>query len=252
MTALVYCWSAVLGFTFPMSLPATATAQVEEQAAQYIAQGQRAYDVGRYEEAVASYQQAYGLNSNPELLLIIAHLYDRTLQRFSVAETYYRLYLASTATPSEESRRELEAVQRHNAMARIRLTTTPRDGILVRIDDQVVGPTPLTEPIQLTPGRHRLSLEHNRNRPFIRTIELTPGDHDYSIDLSLAGAQPPTPSDDWRWIVSGVAGGAAVAWGAVGATALIAQDEDVALASDVLLGIASTAAVVAIVAWITR
>lgn len=244
---IAIAWAVVVEAPIALAAP-----PVEQEAARYIVRAQREYDVGKYDAAVASYQRAYGLNRNPELLLIIAHVYDRALRRYALARTYYRLYLASAPSAADEVREELRAAETRSRSAWLRFETKPTDGFVLLIDDERRGTTPVTDPIELRPGRHRLSLLQDGRAAFRGTYDLPTGEHRIAIDLS---SPPPAPAEagrDWRWGLTGAAGGATLAWGSLGVVALATDDGDVALAADVLLGVASGLVVAAIVGWVTQ
>ncbi len=243
-TTLVVLWVATAvgpGCT----RPGWAAPVDERQAALRIAEAQRAYEQDRFGDAIRHYQRAYGLTADPDLLLIIAHIYDRALGDATRAQPYYQLYLATEPMASDQVRAELERVTELTGVARLRIVAPP--GLEIRIDDDIKGRTPLTTRIDLVPGRHRISLFRASELRYRSRFDLSAGPQILDVEL-------PTEAPDRRllWGVSGLAAGSSVAWGTTASIALIQDDRQTAVAADVLLGVTVGLVVTGLILWIAE
>jgi tetratricopeptide (TPR) repeat protein len=62
-------------------------------------------DNGSYKDAIASYLKAYAINSDPNINMIIANIYDEKLNNKSVAISYYQRFL----TAAKNSKRKFDS-----------------------------------------------------------------------------------------------------------------------------------------------
>lgn len=83
-----------------------------------IAAAEQAYRDHRYEVAVKHYLAAYNVGHDAQILVIVAHIYDRTLDDPAMAIPFYRLYLASGSADHETLRAELRAAEARLSQAR--------------------------------------------------------------------------------------------------------------------------------------
>jgi tetratricopeptide (TPR) repeat protein len=89
----------------PAAAPPTATAAVDGEVAEHVAQGRRLYLLGHYQEAIGEYRRAYELRADPQFLLDTAEAY-RQLGATEQALFYYDRYLA--AAPNAPNREIVE------------------------------------------------------------------------------------------------------------------------------------------------
>ena len=96
--AMVICLGLGIGY----SHPAQAAKAKEDQARDQVKKGTAAFNLGHFDEAVRSYEEAYRLIQDPALLYNIAQSYrlDRKLENAMVA---YRSFLR-TAAPDDPNR----------------------------------------------------------------------------------------------------------------------------------------------------
>lgn len=114
---------ASLAFAPPAFAQSSPTPEEVEQAKQLFRNGADLYDEGRYEDAIAAWQEAYNLSKQPVLLFNIANAYER-LGRYQ--ESYDALNRYRAFAPESER----EAIERRlvNLEARLKeqpTTTTP-------------------------------------------------------------------------------------------------------------------------------
>jgi hypothetical protein len=102
-----------------------ARADVESQASERYQAGQRLYDQGAYEEAIAAFEEAYQLKPHPDTLYSIGQAYERLLD-YGKSVEYFERYLKE-ASPTAGNRalvsNRLRALR--NLPARISVTTIP-------------------------------------------------------------------------------------------------------------------------------
>jgi hypothetical protein len=121
--------------------------------------GVSAFGEHRYADAVQSFVEADALAPSAPLSFNIARAFER-LDNAAAALRWYRDYLRRS--PQAANLAEVQArVSEHAAtlaargVQQITVLTTP-DGAALSIDEQAVGPTPVT--LELKPGRHRATL----------------------------------------------------------------------------------------------
>jgi tetratricopeptide (TPR) repeat protein len=96
----------VLGFAAALtSAPARADEKATEQARQHYEKGKQEFDLGKWDDAIAEFEQAYRLRGDPTFLFNMAQAYRRKgdLQR---ALDLYKNYLI--ANPNSEKRSDIE------------------------------------------------------------------------------------------------------------------------------------------------
>jgi hypothetical protein len=140
------------------SAEAVAEARRSEARAKFEA-GVSAFGEHRYADAVRSFVEADALLPSAPLSFNIARAFER-LDNAAAALRWYRDYLRRS--PQAANLAEVQArVSEHAAtlaargVQQITVLTTP-DGAALSIDEQGVGPTPIT--LELKPGRHRATL----------------------------------------------------------------------------------------------
>lgn len=121
--------------------------------------GVRAFGERRYADAVQSFAEADALAPSAPLSFNIARAFER-LDNPAAALRWYRDYLrrspqAANLTEVQARISEHAATLAARGVQQLTVLTTP-DGAALSIDDQVVGPTPVT--LELKPGRHRAAL----------------------------------------------------------------------------------------------
>jgi hypothetical protein len=155
--------------------------------------GVRAFGERRYADAVQSFVEADALAPSAPLSFNIARAFER-LDNAAAALRWYRDYLRRS--PQAANAAEVQArVSEHAAtlaargVQQLTVLTSP-DGATLSIDEQPVGPTPIT--LELKPGRHRAILHLtgylDQTAEFVLDAR-TPQD----LSLKLV-AQPPAPT----------------------------------------------------------
>lgn len=160
LLALLLGGAATLTTTVATADEAASVAMARDR----FAEGVEFFDAGRFEEARAAFLQAYALKPHPALLLNIGQSELRA-GRYADAASRFSEYLATTPADASPERlsaeRGLAESRRHVAELR---PTVNVAGAELFVDERRLGHTPLTTPIFVTPGRHRVRAERGHER----------------------------------------------------------------------------------------
>lgn len=271
-----------------LSLPATAEAQEAEsepeqasdgpqnpedrsavdRAREHYRSGMTHFDAHDYRSAIAEFHLAARLVPSADLWFNIARAHEEVGELLPAVE-HYQFYLRDRVDPPDRQAVEarIASLQQRAEEARaaderapttgtLRLTSN-LEGALIRLDGRDIGHSPLTEPMELSPGRHELALEHDGYLPFRSTVRLEAG----LTTAAYADLQPATGYRAvrgrrvWTWITGGlaIAGGAAAIGLGVHAGGL--RDENLddarrwARYSDIALGSAVVMALTSVILY---
>jgi tetratricopeptide (TPR) repeat protein len=180
---------------------AAVSPQDRERARERFERGARAYEAGRYREAVDSFLEAARFAPNPAFSYNVGLAYEASGD-VAQALRWYRDYLrrlphATDRAEVERSVRRLEEQLQQRGVQQITITSVP-EGATVQLDRRSVGITPWTG--ETRPGRHRLVLQLRGHADGV--VEFTLAE-DRSLDVgvtlnpgqsSLPAATAPTPS----------------------------------------------------------
>ena len=166
-----------------MTVSSLAHAADSKEAQVLFENGARAYQEGRYEDAVDLFLKAYTIDPQPELLYNVAQAYER-LGDVRNALRSYRDYLRQH--PNDQDRafvetrvQNLEKRLREQGIQQVSVFSTP-PGATVLLDDATVGKTPWTG--EAPSGRHVIVLRHDGYVDARKEFVLT----DRAVDLDLA------------------------------------------------------------------
>lgn len=124
----------------------------EEVAAarEHFNRGRKLFDLGKYDQAIAEYQQAYEIRDDPVLLFNIAQAY-RLSSRYAEALRFYRLYLRRSpkAANRVEVRRRIFDMEDIIARQTKAVTSPPTDTMPMKPEPLPPLPSP---PMVVTPG----------------------------------------------------------------------------------------------------
>lgn len=131
---------------------------------QLIRQGNAALDKGRFDDALADFEQAYQRFPSPKILFNQGQALQG-LERNLDALLAYRRFLeeAKDAAPGvqAEARQQISNLTAKIGRLDVRCN---RQGALVRVDGAERGSTPLAEPLLVTPGQHTVTLDWQGER----------------------------------------------------------------------------------------
>lgn len=239
-----------------------------DQAREHYRSGMTHFDAHDYRGAIAEFHLAARLVPSADLWFNIARAHEEVGELLPAVE-HYQLYLRDRVDPPDREAVEarIASLQQRADEARLAAERAPTtgtlrlssnlEGALVRLDGRDIGRSPLTEPMELSPGRHELALELDGYLPFRSTVRLEAG----LTTAAYADLQPATGYRAvrgrrlWTWIAGGLAvagGGAAIGLG-VHAAGL--RDENLTDArrwarySDIALGSAVVMALTSVILY---
>jgi hypothetical protein len=174
-----------------LARPSIVSAQTEAERAQARAAFQRgveAYAAERFQEALASFQEAYRIAPHPSVRVNMANCYER-LERPLEALDHFERFLAEAENASPEQQREVRtAVRRLRQQVGEVFVRVQPDGATVRVGN-VMRTAPVLEPIELARGTHRVEVSFAGHRTETRDVEVRGGDR-VELTLTLVPAAP--------------------------------------------------------------
>lgn len=133
------------------------------------------YNEADYSAALVEFKRAYVIAPNSTVLYNIGQTHFQ-LQDYAAAYLALTQYLAEagpTAPHAEEVRATIEVLRGRTAKLAVTSTVV---GATVTVDDQVVGKTPLVEPVLVSIGRRRVVLALEGRTLDTRTVDVAAGD----------------------------------------------------------------------------
>lgn len=186
MKTFLLCWALLLALPALAAPDATAKARAVFQAAQAL------YTEGRFDEALAKFQEAQQLKPHPVLVFNIARCHEQ-LGALAKALEGYRAYLKQlpTATDRDAVRASIAGLEKRlkKTAQPVRVSVEPA-GSVVKIDGRPVPSAP--EAIELPDGEHQLEVSAPGFEPMQRTFTLSGRPLELSIALRalVAGDAP--------------------------------------------------------------
>jgi hypothetical protein len=121
-------------------------------------EGVEFYDKGEYEQARASFLQAYALKKHPAVLLNLAWSCLKSGHAME-AEKYFRQFLSESKDITDKQRADANdgLKQARQKLGSIDVSAVP--GTEVTVDGEKVGTTPLTDPVSVEAGAHTVKFK---------------------------------------------------------------------------------------------
>lgn len=159
--------------------PLTASAQADDattaMARARFKEGVEFYDKGEYEQARASFLQAYALKKHPAVLLNLAWSCLKSGHALE-AEKYFKQFLSESKDITDKQRADANdgLNQSHAKLGRIEVSAVP--GTEVTIDGEKVGTTPLTDPIAVEAGAHTVKFKGSDGSTDTQSVTVLGGE----------------------------------------------------------------------------
>jgi PEGA domain-containing protein len=167
------------------AIPAVAAAQPNAHRAEELAaEGLALYRQAAYEQAIAKFQESYGLVPEPNNLFNIGKCYER-MGKFEQAIESYRRYIVEAENAADRQEVEQRIRNLEGRPASVSVTSNP-PGATVFVDDTSSAPagrTPVT--LQLGPGPHILTLRMDGYEQSTRPVQGGFG-REIGVDIALA------------------------------------------------------------------
>lgn len=168
--------------------PATAYAQTPTAEARAAFQeGVQQYANRQFAEALESFRRAYRLRPHPSVLVNIANCYMNLDRPADAASTFERFLADPTTSPSPQQRAEIERAltEARSRMATITVIANPA-GSQVYLDGDLVGASPLRQPIRTGPGPHVIEARERGGASVQRQVRVD-GGGTMTITLDVTG-----------------------------------------------------------------
>jgi tetratricopeptide (TPR) repeat protein len=129
-----------------------------------------------YEEALKKYNDAYKAFKSPQIFFPIAEA-EQKLFRYLEAMGHYKALLKESDTLKPELVEQADAaiVEVRKELSGLSLTVE-QDGAVVKVDDKVLGKSPINETHYFLPGRHTYSVTLDGHTPHEETMETKRGE----------------------------------------------------------------------------
>lgn len=169
------------GLLWVLASPGLASAdEVMDLARKRYESGERDYVNGRFWQAAKAFEEAFDLSKRPDLLFNAARAYDRGEYAVRAIETY-EAYLKSTAA-SDQAQIELRLGELRKSLATLKINT--KDKAFVSVDGHEYGQTPMSQPIPMDSGYHRIEVRDG-NKSWATEQAFTAGQL-YTFEVTLS------------------------------------------------------------------
>jgi hypothetical protein len=150
------------------------------------------FDKGSFEQARASFLQAYALKKHPSVLLNLAWSCLKSGHAFE-AEHYFRQFLSDSKDISDKQRSDANdgLNQSHAKLGRIEVIAAT--GTDVSIDGDHAGTTPLGDPVYVDPGAHTVKFKAPDGTIDTSSVTVLAGEKAIAR-LARAVTAPPPPA----------------------------------------------------------
>jgi hypothetical protein len=211
--------------------PGDAKAEAPDEGRDHFNRGVALFREGDYRAALVEFRRAYAISHNYKALYNIGQT-EFEVQDYAGARTSFQKYLVEGGAEIEAGRRaevEADVKKLDGRVAKIEIKTNA-DGADILLDDTVIGQAPLKEPLLVSAGRRKITVQKGALPPVTRFVEIAGGDaSSVTIDLAAtaepiargaaappvaaAPVAPPSPPRTALWI--SLAGTGALTTGAV-------------------------------------
>ena len=221
------CLAVLVSLAIPLALHPAAQAQpaaaAVSDAAKHFQRGVTMYNEADYRAALVEFRRAYEIAPNAAVLYNIGQTYYQ-LQNYAAALMALGRYLTE-AGPTAPHRRDVEQTidTLQTRVGKVAISTSA-PGADITVDDELVGKSPLDEPVLVSIGRRKITALRDGRVTETRFVDVAAGD---TVTVSLAadvrgpavGAAAPekhgTSASTIRtgWIITGIAGAAMLGTG---------------------------------------
>jgi hypothetical protein len=156
VAALLLAAAAPAAFELPARAQAEDTTTTMARAR--FKEGVEFYDKGEYEQARASFLQAYALKKHPAVLLNLAWSCLKSGHALE-AERYFKQFLSEGKDITDKQRADANDGLSQSRAKLGRIEVSAAAGTEVTVDGEKVGTTPLTDPIAVEAGAHTVKFK---------------------------------------------------------------------------------------------
>jgi hypothetical protein len=179
------CLAVLVSLAIPLALRSVAQAQPSPsavaEAGKHFQRGVTLYNEADFRAALVEFRRAYETAPNAAVLYNIGQTYYQ-LQNYAAALTALGRYLTEagpTAPHHREVEQTIDTLQTRVGKVAIS-TSTP--GADITVDDELVGKTPLDEPVLVSVGRRKITAVRDGRVTETRFVDVAAGD---TVPVSL-------------------------------------------------------------------
>jgi hypothetical protein len=183
------CLAVLVSLAIPVSLHREAHAQpaaaATTEAGKHFQRGVTMYNEADYRAALVEFRRAYELAPNAAVLYNIGQTYYQ-LQNYAAALIALGRYLTeagATAPHRREVEQTIDTLQTRVGKVAI---STSAPGADVTVDDELVGKTPLDEPVLVSIGRRKITALRDGRVTETRFVDVAAGD---TVKVALSGGE---------------------------------------------------------------
>jgi hypothetical protein len=195
--------------TTPATTPAAAPSESSvKEAGKHFTRGVSLFGEADYRAALVEFRRAYEIAPNAAVLYNLGQTYYQ-LQNYAAALAALERYLnesPATASHRHEVEQTIEILR--SRVGRVEVKTNVGDAEIT-VDDELVGKTPLQQPLVVSIGRRKITAMRPGHTPDTRFIDVAAGENT-KVDLTLPDADADAAAPhrrDWvtiGWITTGV------------------------------------------------
>jgi hypothetical protein len=221
------CLAVLVSLAIPLALRSVAQAEPSSaavaEAGKHFQRGVTLYNEADFRAALVEFRRAYETAPNAAVLYNIGQTYYQ-LQNYAAALVALGRYLTeagSTAPHRREVEQTIDTLQTRVGKVAI---STSAPGADITVDDELVGKTPLEEPVLVSIGRRKITAVRDGRVTETRFVDVAAGDT-VTVPLTadargtpVGPVVPPSkgPSQSTittGWVITGIAGAAAIGLG---------------------------------------
>ena len=161
-------------------------------ARQHFMAGQDYYSQGRYEKAIAEFEEAYRLDPKPLLLYNIAQAWEK-FGDLAKAIDYLKKFLEADPNNAERTTHlnKLASMQERLDKTGVEIKCAEANAT-VYVDGKEVGKTPISGIIKLDDGAHKIQVSKKGFEDFKMSVAVTPG-QSVPVEVTLEPGQAGPP-----------------------------------------------------------
>ena len=192
-----------------------ASADTSPQVDALFKRGVEFYKEADFRAAVVEFKRAYEVSNKDYRVLYNIAQCEYQLTNYVGAFNAFEKYLADGGDKVKEDKRAEVSAELAKLKSRLGIVTLKVEpsGAQVTVDGDVVGKAPLSEPVKLNPGSHKVEVTASGYERTLESVEVGGGDV-RTVDVKLKptpiAPPPPTGEGEKSWTAAGIG------WGVTG------------------------------------
>ena len=147
------------------------------RARQQFQAGVNDYDAGRYSDALGHFQEAYRIKPHPLVRVNIANCYEKLDRPLDAIENFEAFLRANDGSAAQRDEVRLALKELLNRVGTLKFEVEP-EGARILIDERDERRAPVTEPVHVGTGRHRVTVALEGYETALRVIDVKAGENE--------------------------------------------------------------------------